>query len=589
MSDDAAQVPNDLVTTEIIRNYLETVSQELSATVENTALSPIFTLNHDYSCGVFHYDGAEASLLARDQAVPVHIFACLDSVQIMFDYFANDIHEADVFLVTDPYMGGTHCPDWTIIKPVFVDGSPRLFPCVRGHVNDVGGPVPGNYNVNARDVWQEGFRISPIRLLNKGIPVRELWEVVLANTRLPDEVRGDLWAMVGACQVGQRRIEELVTKYGSATLEKSVDYIKQYSETQLRRLIKSWPDGSYSHTEYIDHDYAGHYDIPVPVTVNVEDDQVTVDLTKVGEQVAGFINSPRGNTLSQVFTAVTALAPDIPVNSGFFRPIRVLLSKGSVVDPRPPAPVGHCTLMPGSTIIDSVMKAFEQIVPKLVGTAACDLNQCRAFGVDSRTGKYWINSDMNATPMSAGGGRGTDGWGAWAATFCALKLPPIEMNELQYPYLYIEAEYAPDTAAPGQWRGAPAFQYRRRNTDMMHGSVYCGGKRNPLAGYVGGRRGAGNYYVLREGSADEMLVTDKCYSETLPKGSVLFGQSGGGGGWGEPLERDPETVLEDWLNELVSLSGAERDYGVAIDAGAKSVDWIATGRLRDSGPRESLG
>lgn len=151
----------DIFTAEIIRNSLETVCQELSATVENTALSPIFTLNHDYSCGVFCAIDGEVTLLARDLAVPVHIFASLDSVQTMFKVFGDDVHPEDVFLVTDPYMGGTHCPDWTVIKPVFLDEQTVFLPCVRGHINEVGGPLPGNYNVNAREVWQEGFRIPP--------------------------------------------------------------------------------------------------------------------------------------------------------------------------------------------------------------------------------------------------------------------------------------------------------------------------------------------------------------------------------------------------------------------------------------------
>jgi N-methylhydantoinase B len=379
--------PHDPITAEIIRNSLDTVCQELSATVENTALSPIFTLNHDYSCGVFYWDGAEVQLLARDAAVPVHIFASLDSVGTVLDAFAGDVAQDDVFLVADPYMGGTHCPDWTIIKPVVVEDDTVFFPCVRGHVNDVGGPVPGNYNVEAREVWQEGFRIPPVRIVERGRPVTELWEVILANTRLPDEVRGDLLAMVGACGVGERRIRDMAAKYGTAALRASVSYVVDYSETRLRAEIRGWADGTYAHTEQLDHDFAGNRDIPVAITLTIAGDAVTVDFAGSSDQVPGFVNSPRGNTLSQVFTAITALCPDIPVNSGFFRPIDVLLPERSLVNPEAPAPVGHCTLVPGTTVIDAVMKAFEQVTPELVGSAACDMNSARAFGVDAATGR----------------------------------------------------------------------------------------------------------------------------------------------------------------------------------------------------------
>ncbi|MBS1878793.1 MAG: hydantoinase B/oxoprolinase family protein [Actinobacteria bacterium] len=578
----------ELITAEIIRNSLETVCKELSATVENTALSPIFTLNHDYSCGVFYSgDGGQVQLLARDQAVPVHIFASLDSVQIMFETFPDDIREGDVFLVTDPYMGGTHCPDWTIIRPVTVAPGVTFLTCVRGHVNDVGGPVPGNYNVNARDVWQEGFRIPPVRIVSAGEHVGDIWETILANTRLPAEVRGDLMAMVGACQVGERRIRELARKYGVEMLRRSVDYIVDYSEKRLRATIAEWPDGSYEHTGYVDHDFAGNRDVPVRVKVTVSGEEVVVDFDGTSGEVPGFINSPTGNTISQVFTALTALCPDIPINSGFFRPVSVVLHPQTMVNPDPPAPVGNCTLTPGTTIIDTVMKAFEQIRPELVGTAAVDMNGARCFGVSAATGRYWVSSDLAATAMSAGGARGTDGWGGWAATFCALNLPPLEMFELQFPWEYVLDEYARDTAAPGRWRGAPAIHYRRRHTDQMRCTIYNGGARNTLVGYAGGGDGAGNYWVIREGEADEMTVTESCYAEPLSVGSLLFAQSGGGGGWGDPFEREPAAVLDDWLDDIVSTDGARRDYGVVIDPARQEVDLEATRRQRAGGGSRS--
>jgi N-methylhydantoinase B len=570
----------DRFTAEIIRNSLEIVSRELSATVENTALSPIFTLNHDYSCGVFSAIDGDVQLLARDLAVPVHIFASLDSVRTMFGVFGDDVHAEDVFLVTDPYMGGTHCPDWTVIKPVFLDAETIFLPCVRGHVNDVGGPLPGNYNVNAREVWQEGFRIPPVRIVDRGEPVTDVWDTMMANTRLPEDVRGDLMAMVGACRVGERRIRELAGKYGVPALRRSVDYILRYSETRLRSIVRGWPDGAYRHTEYVDHDFAGHQDIPISIELTVAGDDLVVDFAGSSPAVPGFINSPRGNTLSQVFAALSAVCPDIPLNTGFFAPVEVRLPPGSIVDARSPSPVGNSTLSPGTTIIDAVMKAFEQIVPDLVGTAACDMNSARCFGVSSRTGRYWVGSDLAATAMSAGGARGTDGWGAWAATFCALRVPPLEMFELQFPWEYLLDEYACDTAAPGRWRGAPAIHYRRRHTDDMRCTIYNPGHRHSLAGYAGGARGAGNHWIIREGRPDELTVTESCYVETLPAGSTLFAQSGAGGGWGDPLERGPQAVLDDWLDELVSLEGARRDYGVVIDPRLRVVDTAATERER---------
>ena len=568
------------ITAEIIRNYLETVSREISATIENTAMSPIFTLTHDYSCGVCYNTGDEIQLVARDLAVPTHIFSTVESVRTILERYGSDVAAGDVFLVCDPYMGGTHIPDWTVIRPVFIGARPAFFTIVRGHINDAGGPMPGNYNAEARDMWQEGFRIPPLRIVRAEEPVADLWRVILANTRTPQEVTGDLKAMIGACGTGERRVMELMARYGAPTVEASVVDILRHSEVQVREQIARWPDGVYRHVEYVDHDYAGNRDLPIAVTVTIAGDSLTVDFTGSSGEAAGYVNSPPCNSMAQVFIALTAMCPEIPVNSGFFRPIRVVLPERSIVNPRPPAPVGHCTLVPATTITDAVMKALEQAAPELVGTASCDMAGNRCFGVDSRSGRYWISSDMAGSPMSAGGAFGTDGWGAWAATFSSLRIPPLEVFEMQFPWRYELAEYAIDTAAPGRWRGAPAHHYRRLNLDPMRANVYNSGYRNSLAGYAGGKRGAGNYWILREGAADEMRATECSFAELLPAGSRVFSQSGGGGGWGDPMERDPAAVLEDWLDELVSLEGARRDYGVVIDAPSCSVDLAATEALR---------
>ncbi len=571
---------NQQITAEIVRNYLETVSREISAIVENTAMSPIFTLTHDYSCGICCLHGDDVQLVARDLAVPTHIFSTVESVRTVLGRYRSDLRPGDTFLVCDPYMGGTHIPDWTVIRPVFIGERPAFFTIVRGHINDAGGPMPGNYNAEARDIWQEGFRIPPLRIVRAGEPVPDLWRVILANTRTPPEVTGDLKAMIGACSTGERRLLDLIARYGATAVEGSVAQILHHSEVQMRREIARWPDGAYRHVEYVDHDYAGHRDLPIAVTVTIAGDSLTVDFAGSSGEAAGYVNSPPCNSMAQVFIALTAMCPHIPVNSGLFRPIRVVLPEHSIVNPRAPAPVGHCTLVPATTITDAVMKALEQVAPERVGTASCDMAGNRCFGVDSRTGRFWISSDMAGSPMSAGGAYGTDGWGAWAATFSSLRIPPLEVFERQFPWRYELAEYAIDTAAPGRWRGAPAHHYRRVNLDSMRANVYNSGYRNSLAGYAGGRRGAGNYWVLREGAPDELRATECSFAELLPAGSRVFSQSGAGGGWGDPMTRDPAAVLEDWLDEIVSLEGARRDYAVVIDPGSRRVDHEATEALR---------
>jgi N-methylhydantoinase B len=573
---------SDLITAEIIRNYFETVCGEISKVVENTSISPIFSETHDYSVGIFFADERGVSLLARAQSVPVHIFAALTSVETVLDIYKDDVHEGDLFFASDPYYGGSHIPDWTVVNPIFVDGKPRFFASVRGHVNDVGGCAPGGYNTLAREIWQEGFRVPPVKLRDRGELVSDVWNLILCNTRTKDDITGDLNAMVGGSVVGEQRLRELLTKYGEAAVVRSVDYILDYSENRLRGEISKWPDGIYRGRSVLDHDFAGGGDVPVEATVTVTGSSLKIDLTGSHPQVAGFVNSVATNTISNIYSSLVALCPDIPVNSGYFRPVTIELPENSVVNCRPPAPVGHSTVCIGSDIMEAVMKAFEMVVPALVGSANIDLVNVRVFGTNSRTGRFFVASDMTATAMSAGGANGTDGWGGYAAPFCALKLPSLEMYEQQYPYLYIQVEYAIDTAAPGKFRGAPALHYRRRMLDPVRAIVYNQGWRHPMQGYNGGRAGAGNYFILNEGSPEQVTVTEACYDVKIGKGNVIFVQSGAGGGWGDPLERVPALVAEDVRNGYVSVDGARRDYGVALDPQTLGVDQAATQALRAS-------
>ncbi len=572
---------SDLITAEIVRNYLETVCNEISKVVENTSISSIFSETHDYSVGIFAADEVHGvSLLARAQSVPVHIFAALTSVETVLKIYKDDIHEGDLFFASDPYYGGSHIPDWTVVNPVFIDGKPMFFTSVRGHVNDVGGCAPGGYNTLAREIWHEGFRVPPVKLRARGEPVEDIWNLILSNTRTKEDISGDLSAMVGGCVVGERRLRALVDKYGAGTVARCVDYVLDYSENRLRGEIAKWPDGVYRGRSVLDHDFAGGGEVPVEATVTVKGSDLTIDLTGSHPQVAGFVNSVATNTISNIYSSLVALAPDIPVNSGYFRPIRVILPPHSVVNCDPPSPVGHSTVCIGSDIMEAVMKAFEHITPELVGSANIDLVNVRVYGTNSRTGRFFVASDITATAMSAGGAFGADGWGGYAAPFCALRLPSLEMYERQYPYRYMQVEYAVDTAAPGKFRGAPALHYRRRMLDPVRAIVYNQGYTNPMQGYLGGKAGAGNYFVLNEGAPDEVKVTDACYDVVVGRDRVIFAQSGAGGGWGDPLDRDVALVLTDVENGFVSVARAREDYGVIVDPESMSIDAAATAALR---------
>ncbi len=572
----------DLITAEIVRQYLETVSEEISKTMENTSVSQVFSEAHDYSSGIFYFSDDRIELLARANSQPVHIFASLTSVEAMLREFKYSLKEGDIIIATDPYFGGSHIPDWTVMKPIFYRGKPVFFPAVRAHFVEVGGPVPGGYNSQANEIWQEGFRLAPMKLYEKGEIRKDVFDLLAANNRLPEVMHGDLSAMIGACRVGEERILRLIEKYGLESVLETVDYLLDYSEKMVRNVISTWEDGTYSGSSLLDHDFRGGEDINVDVTLKVSGDGCSVDFTGTHAQTSGFINSVPGNTLSWVYTEFAVVMAGIPVNSGFFRPIQVTLPKGTVVNPYSPAPVGNSTLCIGNDIGQAVMKALENVSPGRVGSAFIDMTINTVYGNNSRYGgELYISVDYSPAPISSGGANGTDGWGGYAAPHASLKITSFELMEVLFPWVYLQNEYSIDTAAPGKWRGCPAHVMQRKaTTDPVGNHFQVQHSRYPLKGFVGGGDAAGNLVIVDYGGDNEQSISVAREFYWQQPGEIVWARKQGGGGWGDPLSRDPEMVLRDVLDELVSVEGALRDYGVIIDPGLMAVDVTGTAATR---------
>ena len=572
----------DPITSQVIKDSLEAISEEMSKTVERTAVHPLFNEVHDYSTGVFFYSGSDVRLVARATAIPVHIFASILSVEAMLDEFQDDIHEGDVVMLNDPYYGGTHHADWTVMKPVFFEGKPVLFPSVRAHMADFGGPVPGGYNPEARDIWQEALRIPPIKVYEKGEPRQDVLDWILANTRIPQVLRGDLAAMFGACNLAERRVLELFSKYGGETVNESIEYTLDYAEKRFRAEVSRWPDGEYTASSILDHDSQGNYDLEVRATVNISGDDLSVDFSGTSPETPGFVNSPFGNTASWVYTALCSVLPDdIPINSGVFRSVKITAPESSVVNPLPPAPCMFSTVVIGGDIGTATMKALEKAIPDKVGTVSINYCLCTTYGHDSRYGEMFVTIEYGNTLVAAGGTEGEDGWGGWPAPLCGLIYSTVEMMEIQFPFFYHEYEYVKDTAAAGQWRGVPGFSMKResvRDTSMIN--VALTGVRNSSPGFSGGHNGASSRYILNWGSPEQVEVLESAANTPSPPGSIIATFKGGGGGWGDPLKRDPNQVLEDVLDDFISREKAERDYGVVIDRDL-TIDVDATRERRD--------
>lgn len=579
----------DPITAEIVRNYLESVAEQTIQTMVRTAVSPIFNEGHDCSAGIFYYDGDDVSLVARAESLPPHTFGALTSVEACLEFFHGDLSDGDILIVADPYYGGTHLADYTVVKPVFYDGQPMFFPAVRAHVVDTGGPVPSGFSLDAREVWNEGFRFSPLKLYEKGELRREVWDLLCHNNRLPVMLETDIGAMIGGCRIAEDRIRTLCDRYGLETVRECVGWIFDYSEKLFRDQIKRWPDGVYSAVSRLDTDFIGREDLPLQVAIAIDGDSIHADFTGTADQTECIINSVPGNTISYVYAVFTALCPDIPINSGFFRPVTTTLPPGSLVNPDEPAPAAYATICCGADIGDVVMKACEGFAPERVGTAVVDLMVLWTHGVDRRNGQFFIQYDFYGSPNSSGAVQGCDGWGAWAALFAAFTLASLEMTEVQHPCLYWRGELTTDSAAPGQWRGAPAFVMEREphNADgPTVTQVWVQNLRYPLHGYCGGRPAAGNYACTDYGTDKEDVVTVVKFQHEAEEGSRYMYHSAGGGAWGEALDRDPEAVRQDVLDEYVSVEGARHDYGVVLDPATLDIDAAAT-EVERSASREA--
>jgi N-methylhydantoinase B len=569
----------DPITAEVIRCGLETIANEMGDTMIRTATTPTFSESHDFSTAIF--DG-RGRIVALADALPIHMGASKFSVMAALEQFGDDLHTGDIIIVNDPYHGGSHLPDWTMMTPIFFDGRLILFPVTRAHQGDTGGAVPGGYNPAATDIWQEGLRLPPIKIYDRGRPRNDIIKMLQINNREPTFL-GDLKAMLGSVRVAERRTLEIVKKYGVQTVEDCMEYIIGYTERRFRAEIAQWPDGVYKGEAYLEHDCQGVEDITIRATVAVSGDSLTIDFQGSDPQAPGFINSSIPNSYSFIFLTLSSMIDDsIPRNEGLFNPVEILLPEGTVVNPRPPAPCTACTLHAGGEIGEAVAFALEAAIPTKAYVQNIKLGMpLVTYGTNPLTGEFYVDQNVTMAAGWCNAACGVDGWGAMAPFFGAMTMGTGELHDMYFPVETIGREYITDSGGPGQWRGGCGAAIKMKTLAPMFLHTYAIGTKYPMRGFHGGMDGAPNHYVIREGTPDEMVIEHTAFEEPLSSGHIVHARLGGGGGWGDPLKRDPATVLEDVLDEYVSVKGARRDYGVVVTEREMRVDEEATKTLRE--------
>jgi N-methylhydantoinase B len=571
----------DPITLEVLREAFVSIVREMRVTLVRTAYSSILYEGEDFSCVLM--DGqAQIVAMSRGQDHPLHIVPIGWSVRAVRERFGEDIHPGDIFLHNDPYTGGTHLNDVAMIYPLFADGGLFVFPVVRAHWGDVGGMSAGSLSGEATEIFQEGVRIPPIRIVDRGRPNQAALDLIFANMRGPRERRGDFDAMVGTCRKAAERVEGLAARYGVPIVRAAVVELMDRAEARMRSRIRELRDGEYVYEAHLESGRTRLEPLTVRCRVTVAGDAITIDLTGTSPQTAGPTNVGPAMAPTGAFTIIKAfLDPGSEVNSGAFRPLTVITPPGTIVNANLPAPCGGMVEVK-YCVESAVMGA---LAPALDGKVTGDLkgggNHCYVGGPHPATGETFIFYEYPAGGTGAfEGGDGSNAVRAWTESDMTT-LQPIEAVEQLYPVRIERTALREDSGGPGEWRGGLGLVREVRvRTVGARLSVLAEKAVLPPFGVRGGAAGAPNRFWVRRGEKpiEPSPLPGKVGSFPLEPGDVVVMESSGGGGFGDALDRDPACVAADLAQDYVTPTAAEARYGVVLAGGR--VDVAATAARR---------
>jgi N-methylhydantoinase B len=578
----------DPITAEVVRSSMETVCFEMATYVSRTATTPILNQSNERNATVLDANGRLAALSV---GIPQFMLTSTLPVRFALEFLGvEEFREGDVFVANDPYHGGGHLPDYNVFAPVFgtdEQGVRRmvLIASIQCHHGDTGGAVPGGYNVTANDIWGEGSRWPVLKVIDRGEERRDVLYALAANNRIPDHV-GDLRAQMGAAQLAAERLGAMVERYGVASVERSVDSMIDYAGARFREEVAAWPDGTYEGDCWVDHDPLGHEDIHLHVAVNVDGERLTVDFTGSDDRSELQAWSTYGNTRGYTIAQIAAMVdPEIPKNEGFFDAIELVVPPGCVLNPPPGKPVSAGTHHPGADVGEVIAVALQEVlpdraVPQVYKTGIPTI----ITGTHPTTGEPFTDHSAEVYAGWCNAAKGMDAWGCQAAAFGNLWKATAEINESLFPHVQWSRDYRTDSGGPGQWRGLCGSLYRKEVRVPAKVYTYVVGMKYPMPGIAGGLAGEPNRLTLRADSDDPYVVQHTADWVPMEAGDVVEYRYGGGGGWGDPLDREPQAVLDDVLDEYVSVEGAERDYAVVLTGSLAdltlAVDEPATEALR---------
>jgi N-methylhydantoinase B/oxoprolinase/acetone carboxylase alpha subunit len=579
----------DQVTLQVVNNYLVTTAREMGIAMRNTSYSPLFNEGLDFSCAIFDEKG---EMIAQAEFCPAHLGAIIYVVEwTIWEIGIENFQPGDVVFHNDPFRGGCHLPEYCVIKPVFYDSDLVGFVACIGHMTEVGGKVPGGFAGDATEVFQEGIRIPPLKIVEGGRDIEAIWNIILANVRTPRMSYGDMKAMIGSLHVGEQRVDELLDKHGVSQFREIKEAIKDYSERRMRAEIAEMPDGVYRFDDYvIDNDGITNEPSKLQVAVTIDGDHMTVDYTGSDAQRRGPVNCTYGVTASATYNALLHLTDhSIPSNHGCYRPVRIIAPPGTIVNVEyPGASVG------GNSEIHPhlVMAIYGALAPALPDRVSAHDGGTSALvavgGVHPDTGEVFAN--LTNEGCGWGGRASKDGNNALCIPNGNCALQPVEILETRYPILHESLAIEAGSAGAGRNRGG--FGYHRQFKIMSKElRVSCFIEKEDIRpwGLFGGEPGKNSGIVVSQDGGETFQTMTESFGVAcngkfsdvyLAEGDSLRIITSGGGGYGSPLERTFDRIEEDVRQGFISKTQAEAEYAVAFRAGTNEVDPAATDALR---------
>lgn len=569
----------------VLNGRLVQIADEMDATLYRSAFNPIIAEAHDACHGLYHADTG-ATLVQGTTGLPIFVGAMAFAVKAVIDKAKRDenLEEGDTYLFNDPYDGGTHLNDFRLVRPLFWNGKLFAWLASVGHWLDVGGNVPGNFNAKATESFQEGFRVPPVKLSRGGVMQQDIIDILAANSRVPQSNWGDLNGQLNALDLGERRFHAVLKEYGAELIVAALEMLTSRAEKLMRDNIAALPDGTYAYDDFLDNDGINDAPLRIALDLTISGDTMRLDFSRSSPPCDGPLNIALSTTVACCYVALKHLFIDVPANAGCLAPIEFVIPNTTLLCVSAPKPVGGYT----ETIlrvIDTVFGAFAKAAPERAnGSPFATINALSLSGWRGH-GRRWVMFCFFGGGL--GGNPETDGLNHGNNPISTATIPPAEILESLYPVMFTQWALRPDSGGAGYHRGGLGAIYEIEALAKGATDVFLLGERGkfPPFGVNGGKSAALNRFVYQTDSGERTPpLVSKVTDIKISKGQRVRLETPGGGGFGDPLTRDPKRVARDIKLGYVSGEAARRDYGVVVRDNGE-IDLAATAELRGEAGR----